>query len=316
MRITTWALAISCCSIAAQALAAQEHAGMVPYKDVLQRINPVSHRMHLPDGLTSISLGFATGSCGQEQWGTIPGPAFAAANVQPMVARQLRYTISTGGAIGAFSCPTLQGFEQFAQRYDSPLLQGFDFDIEHQQTEADIDALVRVVAEFAQLRPELSYRFTLASFAGNDEARQSLNAQGKLVMAAIQKYQFKRAVINLMTMNYGPASAAVCVVRASDQRCDMAASALQAAQNFHASYQWPYAQIAVTMMLGINDVRDNVFAAREVAPVLRGARAMGLHQVYAWSLDRDRPCAGGKARVAPDCHGLKAPGAGGFFGVR
>ena len=49
--------------------------------------------------------------------------------------------------------------------------------------------------------------------------------------------------------------------------------------------------------------------ARHLADDVQAQRLQGLHF---WSIDRDRPCEGGAARVAPDCSGLAEPPAGGF----
>lgn len=52
------------------------------------------------------------------------------------------------------------------------------------------------------------------------------------MLAAIREANLVAPVINLMVMDYGPASASACVVKAG--RCDMGASAIQAARNLNA----------------------------------------------------------------------------------
>jgi chitinase len=103
-------------------------------------------------------------------------------------------------------------------------------------------------------------------------------------------------------MNYGPADARWCVVK--DGRCDMAASALQAAQNLHKRHGVAMAQIALTLMLGENDVAGNVTRPADATAVAEGARRLGLAGVHHWSVGRDQPCAAGSPRVSPLCHGL------------
>jgi hypothetical protein len=87
----------------------------------------------------------------------------------------------------------------------------------------------------------------------------------------------------------------------------MAASARQAVANLQRRHGVPAARIALTPMLGVNDVEHNVFTLEDAAALARWARAAGLAGLHHWSLDRDRPCDGGTRRVAPDCHGLDAP---------
>jgi hypothetical protein len=85
----------------------------------------------------------------------------------------------------------------------------------------------------------------------------------------------------------------------------MGASALQAARNVQRRHGVPLAQIALTPMLGVNDVRENVFSLADARHLATQARALGLAGVHFWSLDRDRPCVeGAEGSVSPQCHGL------------
>lgn len=294
-----------------------------PYKDVSLHVDPAAPRITaqwrpqalqpLPDrGLHGPALvwAFATGTCGQERWGPFDTEAFARLNVAAFRAAGVGYILSTGGEAGGFECDSDAGMARFIQRYDSPQLLGVDFDIERQQSAAQIDALVQRAATLARARPALRISFTLATHAGSDATARSLNATGALVLGALQRHGPPHAIINLMVMNYGQADARWCVV---DQgRCDMGRSALQAARNLHLQFGVPYARIALTAMPGLNDVRGNVFTLADAQAMAAGARALGLAGVHHWSLDRDQACAGDAARVAPDCHGLSGVAAGSF----
>ncbi len=92
-----------------------------PYKDtsihmdwntnVISTLVPGT-RTRLVDDLTAnggktITLAFATGECGSESWGGVPGAAMASANVPLLTAANVDYILSTGGAAGAFSCGAL-----------------------------------------------------------------------------------------------------------------------------------------------------------------------------------------------------------------
>ncbi len=92
----------------------------------------------------------------------------------------------------------------------------------------------------------------------------------------------------------------------------MGRSALQAARNLHDAEGVPYGRIAVTAMLGQNDVAGNVFTPEDAAVLAQGAKQLGLAGVHHWSLDRDQPCAAGGPRVSPHCHGLPGVTAGSF----
>jgi len=284
-----------------------------PYKDVSIGIDPRSPRIVTPawDPVSQpLTWAFATGECGQERWGDFDTEAFAKLNVEAARTSGRRYIVSTGGEAGIFTCASDEGMARFVARYDSPQLLGFDFDIEGKQTPAQIDALVERLRHLQQRRPELRLSFTLASFASGDGSGRSLNALGGRVLAAIRRVGLKDAVLNLMAMNYGPANPAHCVVR--EGRCDMGASAVQAARNLQQKHGVPAAQIALTAMLGENDVQANVFTPADAETLLRETRAMGLAGLHFWSMDRDQPCPAGSPRVSPLCHGLAQPGAGGY----
>jgi chitinase len=264
----------------------------------------------LPRGISVLSLAFASGECGDEHWGSVRAQQLADANVQRLQQAGLPYIISTGGEGQVFACSTDAGFEKFVQRYASPALLGFDFDIESTQTEEGIRELVQRLPLAQKNYPTLRFSFTLATFASSDGGGASLNATGERVMKALQDFGVQGYVINLMVMNYGPGTAANCVVRQG--RCDMAASAEQAVKNLQAKYQLPPSQIAITAMLGVNDVVSNVFTPEDARELARYARKQGLAGLHYWSLDRDRPCEKGATAVSPSCSSLNSAPADAF----
>jgi chitinase len=294
-----------------------------PYQDVSRGIEtrgPQALRIaRLPwdrDGRRgrTLSWAFATGECGHERWGDFDTVAFAKRNVADFAHAGLPYIVATGGEAGVFTCASVAGMRRFVARYDSPQLAGLDFDIEGRQTPRQIVTLVRAAAGMQRSRPSLRVSFTLATHAASDGTLRSLNATGEAVLAALAAARFDRAVVNLMVMNYGPADARWCVPAGSgaQARCDMGRSALQAARNVHAKYGVPYDRMALTAMIGENDVAGNVFTPADAGEVARGVRELGLAGLHYWSLHRDRPCDAGAPRVSPDCHGLPGVRAGRF----
>lgn len=284
-----------------------------PYKDVTRGIGQPEPAIALPAWQQpgdTLFWAFATGECGQERWGDVDTEAFARVNVARAVLRGQRYVISTGGALGIFSCDSDEGMARFLARYDSPMLAGLDFDIEGAQTPEQIDSLVARAAAVQRQRPALRISFTLATHAGSDRERRSLNATGVLVLQALRRHGLDTAVINLMVMNYGPADARWCVMRQG--RCDMGRSALQAVHNLHRQHGVPLPRIAVTAMPGENDVDGNVFSVADARRLAAGARRLGLAGVHHWSIDRDQPCPAGEPRVSPACHALPGVPAGAF----
>ena len=259
-------------------------------------------RATLMPGTTAITLAFASGECGRETWGDLPANAVADANIAALNRAALPYIISTGGEGNIFTCNSDGAMEAFVARYESPMLRGFDFDIEAGQTPDMIRSLLQRIKVAQMRRPHLRMSFTVATHAASDASQASLNAQGQQVLAAIREVKLSTYFINLMVMNYGPAQPANCVVRAG--RCDMAASAAQAVQNLHNRYGVPKEQIEVTAMLGINDVTENIFTPADATALARLVRQERLGGLHFWSLDRDGPCAGGATAVSPTCSSL------------
>ena len=276
-------------------------------------------RRPLPDARLhggTLIWAFASGECGAEHWAGVDAARFAAANVPAFVAAGVDYVLSTGGEAGVFTCASDDGMRRFVERYASPRLAGIDFDIEGRQTPAQIDALAARMRWLQQHHPRLRLSVTLATHGAADGSGRNLNALGETVLTALRRHGADHAVIvNLMVMNYGAPDARWCVPSPDRSACNMARSALQAAHNLHAKHGVPFARIALTLMLGENDVAANVTTPDDAAAVLDGARALQLAGVHWWSLDRDQPCAAGSARVSPHCHAL--PGvAAGAFGAR
>lgn len=264
----------------------------------------------------TLTWAFASGECGDEVWRDGAGAQIAARNVPAFVAAGRPYIVSTGGAEHKFTCAGAAGMERFIARYDSAQLVGIDFDIEDGQSAEQIDALMGAIRDAQRRRPHLRYSFTVATHAAGDGSQGSLTPLGERILAAVRRHGVRDAVFNLMMMDYGPASSGVCVVKAG--ACDMGQSALQAARNVHGKYGIAYERIALTAMIGMNDVVSNVFSIDDARTLADGARALKLAGVHYWSLGRDRPCAkpgNASAPAASDaCSGVDAA-AGAFAAI-
>jgi len=264
----------------------------------------------IPHG--TLTWAFATGECGDEAWHDQDGRQVAARNVAAFVKAGTPYIVSTGGAEHKFTCAGAAGMERFIARYDSPQLVGIDFDIEDGQSPAQVDALMAAIRDAQRRRPQLRYSFTVATHAAADGSLASLNPLGESILAAVRRHGVRDAVFNLMAMDYGSASPKVCVV--VDGVCDMGRSALQAAHNVHAKYGIPYERIALTAMIGMNDVVSNVFSVIDARVMVEGARTLKLAGVHYWSLGRDKPCGKPMTAASDACSGVDAA-AGAFDAV-
>ena len=292
-----------------------------PYKDVTINMNWNTYQMQsavtgsdLPvvgsgslvsqyvPKLPALTLAFATGSCGSENWGGVSGADWAAENVPQLQAANLNYVVSTGGAAGTFTCDSTAGMESFIARYASPNLVGIDFDIEGGQSESDIQSLVAAAAGAQAQYPNLQFSFTLATLGASDGSYGGVNSLGNEVVEAVLGSSLNKYVINLMTMDYGNASSSVCVV--SSGSCEMAQSAIQAVKNLEHTYGVPASKIAVTPMIGMNDATSETFTTADVDTLSSYAVSNGLAGLHYWSLDRDTPCS--DTYASPTCNSLSS----------
>jgi len=238
-------------------------------------------------GLKAITLAFATGTCGSENWGGVAADAFASANIPKLDAAGVNYIVSTGGAAGSFKCSGT-ALQSFIARYATPHMIGVDFDIESGQSAADVQNLVNAAALAQSKYPGLRFSFTLATLAASDGSFGGLNSTGDATVKAIKASSLTNYTVNLMTMDFGRATTANCVL--SGSTCEMGKSSIQAVTNLEHTYGIAPSKIEVTPMIGVNDASDEVFTLADVDTLSAYAKANGLAGVHYWSLDRDTPC--------------------------
>jgi hypothetical protein len=252
--------------------------------------------------LSAVTLAFATGECGSENWGGIPGATFASVNVTALSNAGLPYVVSTGGAAGSFTCGSTSGMATFLSRYYTPQMLGVDFDIEGGQSQAQINALVAAAAYGQSLHPSLRFSFTLATLAASDGSYGGVNSLGDMVVKAVKANpSLTNYTINLMVMDYGAAGPSICVV--SNGVCDMGQSAIQAAKNLQHTYGIPLGKIELTPMIGLNDNTAETFTLANTDTVVSYAVSNGLAGLHFWSLDRDTPCANA-GYASPTCNSV------------
>ena len=310
-----------------------------PYKDTSINMNwntnvitttvsgaPMPIASDLPaSGGKTVTLAFATGECGSESWGGVPGAAMASANASMLAQAGVKYIVSTGGAAGSFTCGSDSGMSTFIDRWASAGLIGVDFDIEAGQSPSVIQDLVSRIQSAHGSYAGLRFSLTIATLANNDGAsaaqslgsgvQDSLNAYGDDVLAAVRS-TFGSAwpsylTVDLMTMDFGSASSGVCVV--SGGQCEMGQSAIQAAYNLHDRAGVPYSNIELTPMLGQNDNPAEQFTLADADTVAHFAIAQSLAGVHYWSYDRDVDCGAGSASATCNSMGGGYAGPHGYL---
>ena len=276
-------------------------------------------------GGKTITLAFATGECGSENWAGVQGAAMASANVPTLASSGAKYIISTGGAAGSFTCGSDSGFSTFVNRWASSGLIGVDFDIEAGQSPSVIQDLVSRIQTAHGTFPGLRFSLTIATLANNSGSstaqslgsgvQDSLNAYGDEVISAV-KSTFGSSwpsyvTVDLMVMDFGSPSSGVCVV--SGGSCQMGQSALQAAYNLHDRWGVPYGNIELTPMIGQNDASSEQFTLADADTVAHFAISQGLAGVHYWSYDRDVDCGAGSASATCNSMGNGYAGPHGFL---
>jgi hypothetical protein len=270
-------------------------------------------------GDKTITLAFATGECGSENWAGVGGVVMAATNAPLLASAGVKYVVSTGGAAGSFTCGSDAGFQTFVGRWALSGLVGVDFDIEAGQSQSVIQDLVSRIQSAHSTFPSLRFSLTLATLANNDGAsiaqslgssvQDSFNTYGDMALAAVQSTMGfngaastwpKYLTVNVMTMDYGSPSDGVCVVTGGV--CEMGQSALQAAYNLHDKWGVPYSGIELTPMIGHNDAAGEEITLQDVDTIASFALSQGLAGVHYWSYDRDVDCAAGAA--SPTCNSM------------
>jgi chitinase len=256
---------------------------------------PVTQAM--PAGDTTLTWAFATGACGSETWAGIT-PAMIATNVATFVAAGKKYIISTGGQAGSFTCTSDASFDTFISTYYSANMVGVDFDIEDGQSQSDINNLVARV-QAAQIKyPNMRFSFTLPTWApsqsgstvavdmgANSPDPFPAGGTGAMTMTAIKAAGLTNYYINPMTMYYGTAASAYCVV--SGGTCDMGQSAIQAAMDVRGYYGVPYNQIELTPSYGTNNSAGEDFTVANVDTLALWSKANGIAGLHFWELSYD-----------------------------
>ncbi|MET9056862.1 chitinase [Streptomyces antibioticus] len=217
--------------------------------------------------------------------------------------------VSFGGASGEELGATCSDAAALAEAYGAALDAAgstqADFDIEGDElTDADSVALrSRAIALLQEERPDLEVSFTLPVMPSG------LDADGLALLKSANKYDVQVSTVNLMTMNYGESydgdMGAYAITSAT-------AAQAQLKEVFGTSDATAWRAMALTSMLGTNDVANETFTLADAAEVREFAEEKGISWVSMWSTFRDQQCEEGTATddALTNCSGVEqSPGA-------
>ncbi|MFC8916291.1 cellulose binding domain-containing protein [Streptomyces sp. NPDC057116] len=249
-------------------------------------------------GVKEFTLAFITsgGSCAP-LWGGVTDLASdkVAAQVDALRAKGGDVRVSFGGAAGRELALNCSSATELAAAYgkvvDRYKLTKVDFDVEGAAL-PDTAANTRRAQAVAQLQkshPGLDVSFTLPVMP------EGLTQPGVDLLADARKNGVRISAVNIMAMDYGPAYSG-----------DMGQYAIQAATATQAQLKGvlglsdaaAWKTVAVTPMIGVNDVTTEIFTVEDATQLVDFATSKGLGWLSMWSSTRDKQCAAGAVNHA------------------
>ncbi|WP_328317606.1 glycoside hydrolase family 18 protein [Streptomyces sp. NBC_00388] len=277
-------------------------AGFAPYVDT--SLYPAYDLLDTTakTGVKEFNLAFVTsgGSCAP-LWGGVTGLGDdkVASQISGLRAKGGDVRVSFGGASGTELGAACSSADALAAAYgkviDTYKLTKVDFDIEGGAL-PDTAANTRraqAIAALQKSHPGLDVSFTLPVMP------EGLTQPGVDLVADAKKNGVDISAVNIMAMDYGPSY--------SGDMGDYAAQAATATQAqikgvLGLSDAAAWKAVAVTPMIGVNDVNTEKFTVDDAKQLAEFAKAKGLGRLSMWSGARDKECPGGAKNSAdPTC---------------
>ncbi|WP_434589864.1 chitinase [Streptomyces sp. A5-4] len=203
--------------------------------------------------------------------------------------------VSFGGAAGkelALNCSSASDLAAaYGKVVDAYELTKVDFDIEGAAL-PDTAANTRRAQAITRLQkehPGLDVSFTLPVMP------EGLTQPGVDLIADAKKNGVKINAVNIMAMDYGPAYSGDMGTYAIEA-ATATQTQLKDALGLDDAAAWQ--TVAVTSMIGVNDVAAEIFKADDAAQLVEFAQEKKLGWLSMWSSTRDKECAGGAQDTA------------------
>ncbi|MFJ2832740.1 chitinase [Streptomyces sp. NPDC087263] len=212
--------------------------------------------------------------------------------------------VSFGGASGKELAETCDSASALAAAYGAALDAAgstqADFDIEGDALTDSASVALRseAIALLQKERTDLQVSFTLPVMPSG------LDADSLALLESANDNSVAVSTVNIMTMNYG-----------SSYDGDMGDYAITSAEAAHTqladvfglSSENAWHGLALTSMIGVNDIDNETFTLSDAAQVRTFAEEQGIAWVSAWSSFRDQQCEDGSSSddAATDCSGVE-----------
>jgi hypothetical protein len=249
-------------------------------------------------GVKDYNLAFVTdgGGC-TPKWGGVTDLASdaVAAQIGDLRAKGGDVRVSFGGAAGSELATTCSSADALAAAYgkvvDAYKLTKVDFDVEGGAL-PDAAANTRRAQAIAKLQadhPDLDVSFTLPVMP------EGLTQPGVDLLSNAKQNGVKINTVNIMAMDYGPAYSGDMGTYA-EQAATATQAQVKGVLGLSDSAAWK--AVAVTPMIGVNDVTTEIFKVDDATQLVNFAKSKGLGWLSMWSATRDKQCAGGEKPAA------------------
>lgn len=273
-------------------------AGFAPYVDT--SLYPAFDLLGTAEatGVKNYNLAFLTdgGGC-TPKWGGVTDLTGdgVAAQIGALRAKGGDVRVSFGGASGSELATTCSSADALAAAYgkaiDAFKLTKVDFDIEGgalPNTAANTRR-ARAIAELQAQHPGLDVSFTLPVMP------EGLTQDGVNLLADAKSNGVRIDTVNIMAMDYG-ASYSGDMGTYAEQAATATQAQVKSVLGRSDSAAWK--TVAVTPMIGVNDVSSEVFKVEDAGQLVDFAKSKGLGGLSMWSATRDKQCDGGTKPTA------------------
>ncbi len=252
--------------------------------------------------LSSTNRGCAAGWGGLHQ--TLPNDKLPNGTTVQALVKELQHAgvqviVSFGGQVGtepAMRCKSASDLQALYQsvidRYGVSML---DFDLEGKETtdQPSIGRRDQALAALKKANPGLAISYTL------EVMPNGLVDSGVNLLRNAARDGLDIDVINIMAMDYGTGE---------DNNGRMGADAVDAAEATRKQIQAAglNSKIGITVMIGVNDERPEVFTLADTQTVLDFVKKTGyVSRLSFWSLERDNGSCPGRKSASPACSGIR-----------
>ncbi|MEU9990370.1 cellulose binding domain-containing protein [Streptomyces sp. NPDC048045] len=273
-------------------------AGFAPYVDTsLYPAFDLSAAVEAT-GVKNFNLAFVTdgGGC-TPKWGGVTDLTSdgVAAQIGALRAKGGDVRVSFGGASGSELATTCSSADALAAAYgkavDAFKLTKVDFDIEGgalPNTAANTRR-AQAIAKLQAQHPDLDVSFTLPVMP------EGLTQDGVNLLADAKSNGVRTGAVNIMAMDYG-ASYNGDMGTYAEQAATATQAQVKSVLGLSDSAAWK--AVAVTPMIGVNDVSSEVFKVDDATQLVNFAKSKGLGGLSMWSATRDKQCDGGTKPTA------------------